>query len=192
MEIITKKSLTRAKALKVQRDLEFISLFTKVAKDLGMRVVIHGGYSVDGALGTITKPHKDIDIQVYGNSENGKKVLQNLINSITTDQFDFQGVVIRDKGRSAFYHNFLAVKATFCADFYYIEVEGNPFDKEKIIFKDDGSKSESQLFRTHQASVNGFTFEATLPEDELNDKNSKKERADIDQDILNLERLLQK
>ncbi len=177
---------------KTAKDLSFISLLTKKAKEMGIRIIIHGGYSVDGALRKITKPHKDIDIQVYGNSGNAKEVLQNLLDSIPTDHFDSKGVKWRVKGRSTFYHNFIAVKGAFCADFYYIQVEGSPFDKEKIIIKSDGSKNEIQEYRTHQAKLNGVSFEATLPEDELNDKKEKKYREDIDQDIANLEKFLDK
>lgn len=192
VEILSQDQLEKA-----QQDLEFISLFTQAAKNSGMRVIIHGGYSVDGALGKITKPHKDIDIQVYSNSGDGKGVLLNLLNSLPTDQFDSEGINMRDKGRSTFYHNFLAVKARFCADFYYIQVDDNPFDKNKTIIKHGGGKNEIQEYRTHQVILNEVSFEATLPDDELNDKKSKKSkgekhRADIDQDITNLEKLLQK
>ncbi len=177
---------------KTARDLNFISSLTKRAKEMGVRIIIHGGYSVDGALGKITKPHKDIDIQAYGNSDNAKEVLQNLLNSIQSGQFDPKGVRWRDKGRSTFYHNFLVINGDFCADFYYIKVEGDPFDKEKIIIKSDGSKNETQEYRTHQVKLNGVSFEATLPEDELNDKKEKKHREDIDRDIANLEKFLHK
>ena len=177
---------------KTVRDLNFISSLTKRAKEVGVRIIIHGGYSVDGALGKITKPHKDIDIQVYGNSDNAKEVLQNLLNTMQTDGFDYKGIKWRDKGRSTFYHNFLAVKNDFCVDFYYLQVVGNPFDKYKTIIKSDGSKNETQEYRTHQVNLNGVSFEATLPEDELNDKKEKKHREDIDRDIENLEKFLHK
>ena len=197
MKIVITKSLTRLETEKTQRNLEFISLFTQVAKDFGMRAIVHGGYSVDGALGKITKPHKDVDIQVYGNQSDAESTLSNIFKLIKSEKFDYENIKWKDKGRSTFYHNFLAIKGTFCADFYYIQVTGNPFDKNKIIIKDDGKENEIQEYRTHKVTLTGVSFEATLPEDELDDKKSKNEkegklRADIDQDILNLESLLQK
>lgn len=72
---------------KIKKDLAFIGLLTNDAKSLGCRVVISGGYATDGNLGRITRPHNDIDIEVYGTDQQ-PKVIQKLIEKIKQkDQF---------------------------------------------------------------------------------------------------------
>ncbi len=174
---------------KTQRHLQFISSLTEEAKKYGIRIVIHGGYAVDGSIGKVTRPHNDIDIQMYGNSEDGLQIVKQLV--------DLEGVNITDKKVETFYHNYYAQKDNFRADIYYIRLKNNPFEKHKIIIKNDGTEGESHEFETQIVTLNGVSYEAVLPSEELNDKVTKREkgykpRKEIDQDIKNLKLLLKK
>ena len=172
---------------KIATDLSFISSLTEKAKQQGIRIVIHGGYAVDGAIGKVTRPHNDIDIQIYGNFEDGLQIVKQLV--------DIEGVKITDKKTDTFYHNYYAQKDNFRADIYYIRLKNNPFEKHKIIIKNDGTESEPHEFETQIVTLNGVSYEAVLPSEELNDKVTKKKkgykpRKEIDQDIENLKSLL--
>ncbi len=64
MHHIIKQNLTTAQQEKTQQALTFIDLITKIGKEQGIRIIISGGYAVDGFLGEITRFHNDIDIQI--------------------------------------------------------------------------------------------------------------------------------
>ena len=189
------KPLSSDQLTKIINDLKFISLLAQVAKEKQMRVVIGGGYAVDGALGKLTRPHNDIDIQIYGNNSNGNEVVRELFDLMEQNGFDSSKLKTTDKKESTFYHNYLAEKPGFGADIYYIRLQNSPFDKRKTIIRNDGLINESQEYETHIVSLNGVSFEAVLPKNELDDKvlkknRGEKQRDEIDQDIKNLKILL--
>lgn len=177
---------------KIKADLQFISQFTKIAKTFGSRVIIHGGYSVDGAIGKITRPHNDIDIQIYSQDDNGVEILKNILKGVSTNSADTE---IELKHTDLYYLNYYIKMPGFRGDIYYIHVADNPFDDTKTIIKTDGSRNESQEYETHMVKLDSIEFEATLPLKELEDKITKrdrgeKQRDEIDQDISNLQHLL--
>ena len=45
-----------------RKALGYIEALTRLAKERGMRLVVGGGYAVDGFLEEITRPHADIDL----------------------------------------------------------------------------------------------------------------------------------
>jgi len=100
--------LTEKEKRKAKKDLKFIKTLTGKAKQDGFRVVISGGYSTDGNLGQITKPHNDIDILLYGDEPDAADVVNNLVQEIGKEDKDFSGLQIEDKGRKDFYHAFFA------------------------------------------------------------------------------------
>lgn len=181
---------------KIRQDLQFIESVTKTGKKLGLRVIIAGGYAVDGSLGKITRPHNDIDIQVYGNNPNGKQVIVKLIKKIANSNIVFSGIRIKkDHGRKTYYYGILAEKLGFGADFYYIQIKGNPFNETKVVIKDDGKKTNRHFFDTVKVKLEGIYFEAQNPKAELEDKVGKIKRGDkvrqeINQDIQNLQMLV--
>jgi hypothetical protein len=191
------EKLTTEQKQKINNDLQFISAITQEAKKLGTRVIIHGGYATDGAIGKITRPHNDIDLQIYGNDKTGLQLLGQLLQSVSEKGFDSSGIKINDKKETTFYHNYLVEKKHFGAYIYYIRVKNDPFDNTKIIIKNDGAENESQVFETQIVTLNGISYEAVLPQNGLDDKVKKKEggekpRKEIDQDIYNLKLLLEK
>src|SRR5260221_11159909 len=179
---------------KIKQDLHFIDLVVKAGKELGYRIFFHGGYAVDGDLGKITRPHNDIDIQVYGQENDANIAVNKLINEIKKLDPDFQIEQLEDKERKEYYHNILIRRSEASGiDLYYIQITTNPFAKEKIIVKNDGSLSNVQNFEELDlVKLEGVKFEARNATDELVDKIYKRDyRGDkkdpkYDQDIENL------
>lgn len=181
---------------KIHRDLKFIKLITSAGRELGLRVVIAGGYAVDGSLGLITRPHNDIDIQVYGNNPHGIEAIGSILNGVVKIDSSFSSMEIKkDHGRKTFYHEILAEKPGLGVDFYYLQIEGTPFGDTKVVIKNNGEKTEPHAFDTVEVELEGTQFEAQSPRIELEDKIKKREkgeeqRPEIDQDIHNLQLLL--
>lgn len=181
---------------KIQRDISFIGLITSAAKNAGCRVTISGGYAVDGALGQITRPHNDIDLEIYGNSSTPSEAVGQILELIKVASPDFEDARLKDEGRQEFYHSFFAEKPGFGVDIYYVQTEGYPFSQTKRVVKQDGTLTEEQKFDTQTVSLEGVTFEAVRPAAELADKLFKRERGDPpkpghDQDIANLKRIVE-
>jgi hypothetical protein len=182
---------------KITSDLQFVNLASEIASNQGLRLVIAGGYAVDGFIGRITRPHKDIDIHLYGNSPDGRAIMQSLISLIKEHNEDFKQLEEKiDRGRKAYYYGLLAELPGFGADFYYIQIEGDPFADEKIVIKNTGEKTPPHKFNTIKVELEEVSFEAQNPETELKDKLEKrdkgeKQRDEIDQDIHNLKLLLE-
>jgi len=177
---------------KVRKDLSFIDFVTTRAREEGFRVVISGGYSTDGNIGQITRPHNDIDIQVYG-SDSTPQIIQKLTDEVK-EKGEFSELKLKDKGRQEYYHTLFIEGNGLGADIYYVRVTGNPFAMTKVVVKNDGSTTEEHAFNTNNVSLEGVCFEATTPEEQLNDIQEKRKRGykvkpRHDQDIVNLELL---
>ncbi len=179
--------LSEIEARQVESDIQFVGNVSDKGRELGLRVVIHGGYAVDANLGTVTRPHKDIDMQVYGQDEDPLNAIKNLMVGFTNNS-------IEDKGREMFYHNYLLRRNEGSGvDLYYIHVSTDPFLDEKVIVKADGSLSESHKYETVKVQLNGIEFEAANAVTELVDKMHKRNVRGLakevkhDQDIENLQ-----
>jgi hypothetical protein len=154
---------------KIKSDLRFIQLVNRFAKDANLRVIISGGYANDGNLGEITRPHNDIDIQVYGNSNSPQEIVENLIQAVTAVDDTYSGLEINDKGRQEYYHSYFIEKEGLGADVYYIQVVGNPNGNEKRVVKSDGTYGEPHEFDANKVLLEGVGFEAENPVSELVD-----------------------
>jgi len=176
---------------KIRNDLHFIERMTKLAKEKGCRLIVSGGYAVDGSLGRITRPHGDIDIQIYG-QDNGERLVNDFIAGVKESESTFSEVELKDKGRQQYYNVFFAEGNGLGSDIYYIQVTENPFGTEKHVVKKDGSHTERQTYDTVQVILEGVKFEAINPTSELIDKLYKRKiRGDVpkmkhDQDVENL------
>lgn len=177
---------------KLRKDLNFINQMTVNAQSVGCRVVISGGYANDGALGQITRPHGDIDLQVYGKKDNATELIKQLVDESSKD---IGNLNLTDKGRETYYHTFKANGNGLGADIYYVQVVTDPFSNQKIVLKSDGVQNELQYFNTSNVILEGITFEAVNPDEGLKDITSKRNRGfgiknKHDQDIINLRELL--
>lgn len=161
---------------KVGKDLKFIDLITQDAKGFGYRVVISGGYAVDGNLGRITRPHNDIDIEIYGVEED-PWIIRDLVEAITQER-DYSELKLIDKGRQEFYHSFFVEGNGLGADIYYVQVISDPFAETKIVVKKDGSTTSEHSFNTRQVVLEGTVFEAVEPKEQMDDILTKAEKAE--------------
>jgi len=191
VKIVTSE-VTETDLNKIQKDLRFISLMTKLAKEKDCRLIVSGGYAVDGNLGRITRPHGDIDIQIYGQSSESERIVRELVASAKKGEPLLSEVEVRDKGRQEFYRSFFAKGNGLGSDIYYVQVTENPFGIEKHVVKKDGTISERQEYEIVEVTLEGTTFEAISPTPELVDKLYKREvrgdepKSKHDQDMANL------
>lgn len=177
---------------KILKDLGFIQKMTINAHKVGSRVIISGGYANDGALGQITRPHGDIDLQVYGTQEDANDLIKYLVEESSQN---IGTLNLEDRGREMYYHTFKAKGNGLGVDIYYVQVVTDPFSNQKIVLKNDGTQNEEQYFNTSKVTLEGVTFEAINPDEGLKDITGKREssygiKEKHDQDIINLTKLL--
>lgn len=190
------QNLTEDQKIKIDVDLRLISLITEIGKELGCRVIIAGGYAVDGVLGQISRPHNDIDIQIYGQNENGVELVTNLLGLVAKKDPHFSEFSIEDKAHKEYYHNLYTRIGGTIADVYYLQTKNSPFESNKVIIKKDGSLSEPHSYGTKRFVLNGVSFEGQDPLTELVDKIYKRDYrndpklARHEQDIENLKTIV--
>src|SRR5258706_16475084 len=109
------KHLSPDQLQKNQRDLRFIDHMTNAAKRLGCRLIISGGYAVDGNIGKITRYHNDVDIQIYGKHTDATSVMNDLLKKIGKKDKFFTNISLQDKGQEEYYHAFRLEKEDFIA-----------------------------------------------------------------------------
>jgi len=195
---LEKQPLNSEEAQKVSNSIHLINHLQEAGKLFGNRIVISGGYATDGALGEITRPHSDIDIQIYGRNGNAEEAVRNLFIHLSEDNLFYADLVLQDKGRKDFYHNFLIEKGWLGADIYYLQVDNDPFDENKVIVKSDGTLSEPHPYSRLTGTLEGVRFGIQEPLTEIVDKIYKREfRGDEkkekhEQDIHNLETITDK
>lgn len=185
--------LTPEEVQRVNHDLDFIKRITEQAKQLDYRMIIGGGYAVDGALGQITRPHNDLDIQLYGQKP-GTEATTEIISSLDLSLLP----ALTDKGRKDFWHYFHLQLPHTLAELYYLQVTTDPFAEKKIIIKADGAHAPSHGYDTRTVTLEGAIYEAQNPAAELADKLYKREyrgdpkQAKHEQDIHNLRLIVSK
>lgn len=140
---------------KIIKDLDFIQKITINALKVGCRVIISGGYANDGALGQITRPHGDTDLQVYGTENDSITLIKNIVEESSVNIKAFN---LEDRGRQTYYHTFKASGEGFGADIYYVQVVTDPSSNQKIVLKSDGTENEKQYFNTSKVTLEGVTF----------------------------------
>jgi len=189
---LIKQELTSEQKEKAQDDLRVINLLNKLGKEKGLRIIISGGYAVDGFLGEITRYHNDIDIQIYGVDQDAESVVQNLLDIMN------QSFEIKEKERKLYYRNFYASSNDAILDIYYLQTKTNPLDHEKYIIRSDGSIDEQKFEEPKFGKIGNISFEIQDPTWELKDKIYKREergdlkRSEHEQDIENLKQVLEK
>lgn len=192
--ILIKQKLSPDQETKAKADLQLIEKLTKVGRDNGMRVIISGGYAVDGFLREITRYHNDIDIQIYGTKENAEGTVERLLDSISPASG--WGCITEDKGKKDYYHNLVYMFRNSTMDIYYIQTKTSPLGKEKFIVKSDGSIDHQEFGEPKYGKIGSVKFEIQYPTWELKDKIYKREergdpkRSEHEQDIKNLQGVL--
>lgn len=175
MSQLIKQKLNSEQQEKVTIALKFIQLITKLGKEYGLRVIISGGYAVDGFLKEVTRYHNDIDIQIYATESNALKTVNEFFLTVGRENNIYNDFLIEDKGRKEYYHNLLARYKDFGADIYYLQTFRNPFEETKIIIKNDESQSKPHAYNTQIATLNNISYEIQDPLTEVVDKIYKRE-----------------
>lgn len=191
---LVKQKLTLDQERKVQDDLRLITSLTRIGHENALRVIISGGYAVDGFLGEITRYHNDIDIQTYGAKENAEEVIERLLGVIGFARE--REYATEDKGRKDYYRNLVYRFGNSTLDIYYLQTKTSPLGKEKFIVKSDGSVDYQKFGEPKYGTISGVIFEIQDPTWELKDKIYKREergdpkRPEHEQDIINLQKKL--
>ena len=192
---ISVQKLTPDQKDKIKQNLKFVKDLTQVGKEMELRIIIHGGYATDASVGQTTRPHDDVDIQIYGTEKDAHKVVNKLINRVLIQQNAKGDFEIVDKHRNEWSHNLLVRLPGSVLDIYYLQTKTSPLGKEKLIVKEDGSVSE-QEFEELFGKIGDLSFEIQDPVTEAADKIYKREyRGDPkfpkhEQDIQNLKSIV--
>jgi hypothetical protein len=185
---IIKQKLTNEQEKKIKKALLLIEILTKNGRENGFRIIIQGGYAVDGFLGEITRHHNDVDIGIYGIGENAKEIVGKLFEKCGIGG----GRITEDRGRKEYYYNFIYKLGDLNLDIYYIQAKTSPLGKEKFIIKSNGEVDEQEFKEPTYGKLGDITFEITDPLKEMKDKIYKREvrgdpkRPEHDQDLSNL------
>jgi hypothetical protein len=191
--MLIKQKLTPEQGENIQKSLNIIYSLNKIGRENGFRIIIQGGYAVDGFLGEITRYHNDIDIGIYGTQENAKETIGELFKKCGIDG----GEIAEDKGRKEYYYNFIYKFGDLNLDIYYLQTKINPLGKGKFIVKSNGEVDEREFENPAYGKLGGITFEITSPAKEMKDKIYKREvrgypkRPEHDQDLINLKSALE-
>jgi hypothetical protein len=189
---IIKQKLTNEQEKKIKKALLLIEILTKNGRENDFRIIIQGGYAVDGFLGEITRNHSDIDIQIYGVEEDAKRAVKKLFEKCGINR----GYITEDKGRNEYYYNYIYKFNDLNLDIYYLQTKTSPLEKEKFIIKSNGEVDEQEFKEPTYGKLGDITFEITDPLKEMKDKIYKREvrgdpkRPEHDQDLSNLKKAL--
>jgi hypothetical protein len=190
---LIKQKLTPEQEKKTRECFRIINFLNKAGRENGLRIIIAGGFAVDGFFGEITRYHNDIDIQIYGMQENARETVDNLLAKINISGLKY---VFEDKGRKEYYHYLVYKLGDLILDIGYIRTKTNPLGKEKFIIKSNGEVDEQEFHKQIFGKNGEISFEITDPLDEMNEKIYKREergdpkRPEHDQDISNLKLVL--
>lgn len=161
--------LSKREWLKTEKDLRLIALATEFGRQEECRLIVSGGYAIDGSLGQITRPHRDVDLQIFGQIKDTGQLINRLVKMIKEKESDLSALKVTDKGRQEFYHAFFIEGSGLGVDVYCVRVVGNPFSEQKYVVKKDGSRTEKQRYDTVRVKLGEVFFEAVNPVSSLAD-----------------------
>lgn len=168
--------LSEVDSAKVKKDLEIIDLSVSFVQEKGYRAIVAGGYAVDAFLGKITRPHNDIDLQLFSQNSDPFEIVNALVAKIKGEKPGISDLKLTYKERRTYYHSILLEGKGIGIDIVYVQVTTDPFTEDKIVVKNDGSFSPSHKYETHLVNFQGIEFEAQLPIVELADKIQKRQK----------------
>lgn len=118
---------------KIRSDLKFIQTFTDFTNHYEWRLVIYGGYGLDGYLQQITRNHGDIDLVIYGQSIRSVALtritqhLKGVLQEISIDSKDEE-----------FFIDIKVKSKDIVGNFYYVQTTRSPYQNLNIVVKRDG------------------------------------------------------
>ena len=120
--------------IKIKKHLKFIEAFRVWCQAEGWRLVVYGGYGLDGYLQTITRNHGDIDLVIYGLKPRAQALaklsdhLKSEINNLEIIAKD-EEFLIDIKVKSTIFHG----------NFYYVQTAEDPYVNLNKVVKLDGT-----------------------------------------------------
>jgi len=169
MKAIKRQKLNLKQSKKIEKDLSFIHAITHQAKSKNVRIVVSGGYAVDGHIGDITRFHSDIDLQFYAKEPVGLPLILELVGTVGYD------LPIIDRGKQEFYHEYEIDHPDLSVNIYYLHCITHPFETHKMLVKKDGTYTPVHPFETSQVAIGSHQFEAVTPLGEIIDKIYKRD-----------------
>ena len=191
---LIKQEISKEQNKKVKLDLGFLTKLLSFVRNKKYRVVVSGGYGVDGALGEITRFHNDLDVIIFaqGHREKTTRAIKNFIKS-----------VFPNADLHIHYNPFTAEidvnTKGFGANIYLVETIENPFENLNLIRLSDGNiqkNSEKRFPLPVKGKLLGLEFEVENPNLRLADILSKrnppqsKKYKKHEQDIENLKQIV--
>jgi hypothetical protein len=115
--------------------LAFIDSFGKWCRQQSWRLVLYGGYGLDGYLRTITRNHGDIDLVIYGQTTRTLALasIANYLHKAISE------VEIKSKDEE-FLIDIKVKSKIISGNLYYVQTGEDPFNTLSIVIKTDGSK----------------------------------------------------
>lgn len=133
---MTKAPITQSNIdqIKLKNHLKFIEAFRVWCQAEGWRLVVYGGYGLDGYLQTITRNHGDIDLVIYGimsRPESLTKIVDYLNKALN---------VVEIKSKDEEFLIDIKVKCPiFSGNFYYVQTAEDPYVNLYKVVKLDGT-----------------------------------------------------
>lgn len=118
---------------KLNDDLTFIKQFLDFCKNHSWRMVVYGGYGLDGYLSKITRKHGDIDLVIYGQTDR-VRASEEIILFIKTLH---PNGTIRQKD-NPFQVEVDVNDSGFGLNLYYVQTRDDPFVNINTVVKDSG------------------------------------------------------
>lgn len=178
----------------IRKALKFIETMSDLTNKSGLRLVVFSGYAVDANLGEITRPHRDVDILIYGEKDEQTTQMVRKLLSKAKVILKLPGAKLIDKGRQEYYYQYVVNGDGLGADVYCMQTTSNPFAKHRFVIKNDGSLTEKQEYKTKEVKLEGVSFESLSADEELANRiefrSKGKTKIGLDQDIKNLTKLL--
>jgi hypothetical protein len=186
-----KKHLDKKQQRKVTSDLNFLSRLLSFSKNKGFRVVVSGGYGLDGILEEITRPHNDLDMTLFAKGDRKKTV--KAVKSFIVNYFPSATITTKP----GYFYEAVEINAKgFGAAIYVVETINNPLKDIRTIKLTDGKtqvNSEKRFPPPVKAELHNLQFEAQNPNLHLADilyKRKKEKRLKKHkQDIQNLRQI---
>ena len=118
----------------MQTHLNFIDSFGNWCHKQSWRLVIYGGYGLDGYLQTITRNHGDIDLVIYGRSPRSQ-ALAKIVNYLKKT---ISEVEVKSKDED-FLIDIKVKSKSISGNFYYVQTADDPYENLNIVIKLDGT-----------------------------------------------------
>lgn len=189
-----KTTLDKDQSVKVKSDLAFLSRLLVFCKQQGLRLVVSGGYGLDGIVGEITRYHNDLDVIIYSTQTRDEAI--NLIKQFALSVYPQSRIKI---STNSFLVDLDINVSGFGANIYYVRTVNDPYKNILEIELEDGTvhtNSESRFPSPVKAKIGKLRFEAENPNLHLADilykSNKSQKLAKHNQDIINLNLIIDK